>query len=172
MNKFISVIVEKGGIELTPPWNSEKAQILNKKENWIIRAETKESDNTTDRELTQITFTLPNGLKWQGTVQDFMAIYAHCLSTLEYIEGTETTEGDQLDTSIKAIVAQFSISNDIISEPTLLNNIKSQLSLIQKQILKIADRKENVGAAEMLLHAETDISDSIYHLKKALELMM
>lgn len=50
--------------------------ISNTRENWRIITQTLERDNTTLREVSLLTISLPGGRKWQGTIQDFGAIFS------------------------------------------------------------------------------------------------
>lgn len=69
--------------------SAERTSIASTSEKWMLNIETQKDGS--DRELTELEFKLPNGKTWTGTIQDFMAIFAHTRNAIALLENRHNT---------------------------------------------------------------------------------
>lgn len=87
--------------------NYPGAALIDPEEKWRIEAHTKEKDGKTDRETSLLKLDLPNGKKWNGTIQDFMAIETYAANALSQLRRHCPADGHDEVKELEELLGHF-----------------------------------------------------------------
>lgn len=135
-----------------------------------------------DRELAEITIIMPDGSKWTGTIQCFMAIRAFAGNALEEVADWERAQINEFNESsektyetieeLRSLLSHFS-KGEVISVPAQIKNLSAELAHIRKQLHDLDEVASVTAEGSLhLQHAMDGISDAVYNLKEGLKLLL